>query len=711
MTMQRATYQVQPFLQDRSAFYTTQQGLPSNQVLAMVRSGDSLWAATDQGIARLKLPAGSDARWEKASAVKARALLPDGGSGIYAAAENGVQRILASGEATPVSGLESARIQQLAPAQGGGFFALASDKIYHWQQGVAKTYDPPKNRAFTFCVQDLKGRLFAQVVGELEQLMFRWESDNWQRVGIKDNRGRYYEDTFYSAIMDPIGHLWVATRGGILIADGDGWWLPINGKEGLPYDDVRTLTFASGGDLWAGSEEGACRLRDGKWSYFWGKRWLPGNRVRAIAVDDQNNAWLATDQGISRIESVKMTLAEKAEHYEKIIAERHNRNGFVTICEFTNPEDTRTWQIEASDNDGGWTTCYAVAQCFQYAATKDPKARERARKSTYAIMDLERLSGIPGFHARSIIRKDEKRYFQSSGEWHESPVDPNYIWKGDTSSDEIDAHYFIYSVYYDLVADEKEKADIRAVVKRSTDHLLDNNYQLIDKDGKVTRWAIFNPEAVNDDPIWEEERGLNSLSILAHLKTAYHIVGDERYQQAYDDLIKRHHYLINAIMQKTLPPLSINHSDDELAFYCYYPLMIYENNPVYRRMWMMSFERSWQIERPERSAFFNFIYGAVTGNPCDAEASAQTLQEWPWDTRNWLMRNSHRSDITLDIANGRFNEPQSTRIVPYSERKPMLWNGNPYALDAGDPRGSREYDGTPFLLPYWMGRYWKIIQE
>jgi hypothetical protein len=51
------------------------------------------------------------------------------------------------------------------------------------------------------------------------------------------------------------------------------------------------------------------------------------------------------------------------------------------------------------------------------------------------------------------------------------------------------------------------------------------------------------------------------------------------------------------------------------------------------------------------------------------------------------------------------------QIVPYSEREVMRWNGNPYRLDGGDPLGRREDDGTAFLLPYWMGRYHRLIEE
>ena len=39
----------------------------------------------------------------------------------------------------------------------------------------------------------------------------------------------------------------------------------------------------------------------------------------------------------------------------------------------------------------------------------------------------------------------------------------------------------------------------------------------------------------------------------------------------------------------------------------------------------------------------------------------------------------------------------------------MRWNGNPFALDSGSG-GHLELAGDEFLLPYWMGRYLKVIE-
>ena len=70
------------------------------------------------------------------------------------------------------------------------------------------------------------------------------------------------------------------------------------------------------------------------------------------------------------------------------------------------------------------------------------------------------------------------------------------------------------------------------------EHLIEHNFQLVDHDGRPTRWAIFNPENLNHDFAWSEERGTNSLSILAYLKVAAHITGDPRFAAAARWLIR-----------------------------------------------------------------------------------------------------------------------------------------------------------------------------
>jgi hypothetical protein len=82
----------------------------------------------------------------------------------------------------------------------------------------------------------------------------------------------------------------------------------------------------------------------------------------------------------------------------------------------------------------------------------------------------------------------------------------------------------------------------------------------------------------------------------------------------------------------------------------------------------------------------------------------------PMDLITWTVTNSHRLDVPKDSSGDRFNRAQSLVVLPYDELPVMKWNGNPYRLDGGDG-GRHEDDGAFFLLPYWMGRYHKLIAK
>jgi hypothetical protein len=512
-------------------------------------------------------------------------------------------------------------------------------------------------------------------------------------------------DAVWDVALDSWGHLWVATSRGLHIFDRQKGWLALTGPDGLPLEEVTHLALCPDGTLWGGTPRGVIRWRNGQWKLFAGRRWLPDDRVQALAGGPDGSAWIGTPAGLVHLTDERLTLAEKARRFEERIAARHCRNGYISSCRLQEPGRLDSFVHEASDNDGLWTALYVAAQSFQYAATGDPRARERARRSMEALRWLEAVTPIPGFPARAAVRRDEE-VLRSPGEWHASD-DGEWLWKGDTSSDEIDGHLFAFGVYYDLVADEPEKAAIAETVGRIMRHIVTHDFLLVDLDGQPTRWGVWGPSFLNGP--WREQQGLNSLEILAHLRTAFHITRDPLFEAAYRDLIHHHHYALNTVRQKLVFPDEVNHSDDELAFLAYYSLLRYEEDPALRTLYLLSLERSWRLERPERNPLWNFIYGALTGNPCDVEASVQTLREIPLDLIDWRMVNSHRADIVRDEVPGRFGELQSVTVLPYDERAVGKWNSNPYCLDAGGD-GCREDDGTYFLLPYWMGRYYGFIR-
>jgi hypothetical protein len=462
---------------------------------------------------------------------------------------------------------------------------------------------------------------------------------------------------------------------------------------------------------WVATRQGAVRLSssDHVREYFVGKRWLPDDHVTGIGFDG-DATWLETPKGFARIEYRRMSLAEKSRVFVERVQARHVRWGLTADSQLRVSGDVSSNQKISTDNDGLWTAMYVAAECFRYKVTGEADARENARRGMQAIMRLEAITGIPGFPARSFIRIGEDVQ-PDTGEWHDTP-DRAWRWQGDTSSDEIVGHYFVYPIYHDLVADETEKPALRDALDRITNHILDNDYQLIDVDGKRTRWGWWGPQDIWDDP---DETGLRALEILSHLRVALHLTRNPqyhtRYQAAYAALINTHKYHWLTRNQKIMVPGHVNHSDDELAFLSYYPLLRYETDPSLLAVYRESLERSWQIERPERNPLWNVIYGAGTGAPeFDRVESLRTLREIPLDQIEWTVTNSHRLDVPVNPLLDRHKRRQALIVLPYEELPLARWNENPYNLDGG-AGGGREGDGVYFLLPYWMGRYHRLIDE
>ena len=140
---------------------------------------------------------------------------------------------------------------------------------------------------------------------------------------------------------------------------------------------------------------------------------------------------------------------------------------------------------------------YAAAECFRYAVTQSPDALDNARKSTEAVLFLEEVAGKRGFPARSYIRKGEPMPRAANGI---GPKTANTTGKGDTSSDEIVGHFFLYSIATDLLPDADLKQRIAETTTRIMNHILDHGYYLIDATGKPTTWGRWSPDYFRENP-------------------------------------------------------------------------------------------------------------------------------------------------------------------------------------------------------------------
>ena len=486
-----------------------------------------------------------------------------------------------------------------------------------------------------------------------------------------------------------------------------------NAPEKGPVSGLQKYSQEPEGVVWLGSEQGAARFdpraghRWDRWQYFAGRRYLGDDTVRQIWVDTNAphlQVWIRTSNSVSLVEWRPTTLEEKAEHFERRIEARHVRYGLVADSNLRVAGDVSTNLPRDNDNDGLWTAIYLGAQSFRFAATKSPEARMKARRSLDAMLRLEEITGVPGFYARSFLSREEPP--PQGGEWHPT-ADGRWLWKGDTSSDESVGHYFAYSVYFDLVADRAEKELIRKVVARMTDYLMAHDYDLLDLDGKPTRWGQWSERYFQTEE-GKYEAALRTLELLSFLKTTAHITGDKKYGEAYADRIRRGYANHTRVYRRWAGGGEINFSDDELAYLSWYPLLQHERDSKLRTIYLDGLRFTWGKIRPDRNPLWNFISvagAAGTLTPEVLDDSRRALERIPMDMVEWTVRNSHRIDVDFQPAIDRFNHRQLTEVLAPDERPVQKWNSNPYLPDGGSG-GHAEDDGAYFLLPYWMGRYY-----
>lgn len=589
------------------------------------------------------------------------------------------------------------------------------------------------------------------------------DGSGWNPVEVLDAVGRSWATKEVLCVaVDSGNRCWIGTAAGVARQEADGRWRCFEGRDGLPWNEFTGASTTPDGSVWFGTRQGLIRWDGTDFHYRQGLRWLPGDHVTQVMALPDGGVMAATQDGLGQVAFRPMTLAEKAARYEDEI-ERYIRRtpyGYVAEAPLKKVADLSTADPQDSDNDGLWTAMYGAGECFAYGATKDPGALARAKKAFEALRFLQKVTqgGNPspdkGYVARTIrpIEWPDPNVGRIEGDrraqahdvlwkayeprWPKS-ADGKWYWKGDTSSDELDGHYFFYPLYHDLCADTPaEKARVAEVVRDLTDHLVSHGFSLVDVDGKVTRWGVYGPQDLNRSPYWWVERGLNSLSMLSYLAVAAHVTGDAKYHAIAKELVEKHGYAQNLMFTKAqFGPGSGNHSDDEMAFMCFYNLMRYGKDPAVLNQVRYSFFQYWALEQPELNPFFHFAYAAhglgqsITNgwgtfpvSPWDGwlEDSRSTLQGLPLDRLNWSHRNSHRLDIVplgriqakdlYDPRKEARGHRANGKVLPVENRHFNHWNTDPWDLDYGGA-GNELGAGTVFLLPYYMGMYHGFVEK
>ena len=531
--------------------------------------------------------------------------------------------------------------------------------------------------------------------------------------------------------VGPTGNIWAGVMGGVSVRDSEHWIKNITPADGLSSVNVNCIKQSPDGVMWVGTDVGVVRFaKDGTHSLRFSRRWLTDDKVTGIAFDKAGNGWVGTANGVSEIKRANVTLADKEKIFYSQLMRRHIREPWTCgVAELQIAGDTASWHPSDDDNDGEYTGGYLAMESFRYAVTRDEDARIKARKAFDFLKYLQEVTETEGFFARSVVPVDSKyfhdgnrtytpkqvadelvrdpRYKPVENRWRKSK-DGKWLWKGDTSSDEMDGHMMGYFYYYELVAGENEKVLIRDHVRKIIDYLIKYNYNFTDIDGSHTHWAVWSPDQLNHDPDWASERSINSFELLAYLKLAGHMTGDEKYEKEYHRLIDKEGYLENVSHLNSKNPAWQIYFDRTMEGYLFPVLMRYENDPKLKAIYTKLLEDWMNSQKSGENLINNLAYTFATGKKVNVPQTIDFLKDVPFDLVDWPINHTLREDVKL-VRTPIMEDIQVSELPPASIRSTVRWDKNPWAAIQGNPHQERE--PVFWLWPYWMSRYLEIIQN
>lgn len=606
----------------------------------------------------------------------------------------------------------------------GGTFALGPNGIWNYQGGKWTPQDYSIARSVRDALVDDTGGLYVATDAGLYY--------------CKDGKSTLYQETseLISCYVKGISFsqdnkLWTGVMGGVSIRKDNKQIEQLTPKEGIPSTFVNCVSTSPEGVMWVGTNVGVVRYqKDGSHTLRFSKRWLTHDKVNDVAFDPAGNAWVATANGVSAIKRKTMTLADKqADYYHKCMTMHIREPWICGNLRLTTPGDTSTWRNSDDDNDGEYTGGYLCMETFRYLVTKDEDAKIKARKAFDFLRQLQYITETEGFFARTFVPSDwtevhdvnrtyterqlaeelvkDPRYKPVENRWRLSS-DGKWLWKGDTSSDEMCGHMMAYFFFYEFAANEEEKQMVRDHVKKIIDVLIKHNYNLVDIDGQKTRWGVWSPDDLNGDPDWSSEKAINSFELLAYLKLAATILEDPGYQNEYDRLIKEEGYLDNMARINSKNPAWQIYFDRTLEGYIFPIFLKYEKDPKLKKFYEDLCDEWMAKQTTGENLINNLIYGIFRGKIVNTQQTIDFLRDTPLDLVDWTIDHTKREDVTI-VRSPILEELQIAELPHASMRATVRWDKNPWAAIHGNPGQVRE--PVFWLWPYWMARYLNIIEE
>ena len=348
--MAKITYK--PFKQNKRTIYTTRNGLPSDNVLsAAFDSSGRAWVGTDKGAAVLE-NGRFKAVEEFCDAVQV--LFTDDKGTLWVGSGN----VVCTSEGKNRQELDS-EIVSISQDHSGNLRLITKNTLYRYDGEFVFWHSNDGEIPLDMCAFG-DGEVYIAAGSSLKTAFgkrLRW-------FAINNETSDMPETQVQAVAADKFGMLWVGTEDGVLVYDSRNHWVSKKDVNSLCSYNIKKILFGKSGKRYVGTDIGIMIYDGAKRSFYIGGYWLPTGEVTALAENaDGNTLLVGTPKGVSCIETVMMTLADKAKHYSDMTEKYNVRDiGFVTNRDLDDIYDFSTGGVEISDNDGLWTGSYLIGQ-------------------------------------------------------------------------------------------------------------------------------------------------------------------------------------------------------------------------------------------------------------------------------------------------------------------------------------------------------------
>lgn len=123
------------------------------------------------------------------------------------------------------------------------------------------------------------------------------------------------------------------------------------------------------------------------------------------------------------------------------------------------------------------------------------------------------------------------------------------VYKGDTSTDEVIGHLFLYKIAFDVMEETVgEELQLRELISTTMENfcdcLLDNGYTMVDATGQGTKWAKLTRDFMGSDYTLEDAP-IKAIQLLMSFKLCGYVTGEQQWEREYRFLVEdaAHRYL------------------------------------------------------------------------------------------------------------------------------------------------------------------------